>query len=166
LIVGESLVNDVQARQICGSPMSASKPSRRSCAFTFPRRAVISARGRTLQAHRPARHDADLLQARGIPRAFQRRRSRYRHPQPFGPVEIGYYIPATTEKTTPRCVKVDGNDRCKIAIQTNNVEVDDRGYIYIVDRASTGLHILTLKASEENRKLSSRAKLSNAVLAE
>ena len=31
-----------------------------------------------------------------------------------------------------------------MAIQTNNVEVDDRGYIYIVDRANTGLHILQL----------------------
>jgi hypothetical protein len=27
-------------------------------------------------------------------------------------------------------------------IQTNNVEVDDRGYIYIVDVADTGTHIL------------------------
>ena len=26
----------------------------------------------------------------------------------------------------------------------NNVEVDDRGYIYIVDRANTGMHILEL----------------------
>ena len=34
--------------------------------------------------------------------------------------------------------------RCKVAIQTNNVEVDDRGYIYIVDRADTGMHILEL----------------------
>ena len=35
-------------------------------------------------------------------------------------------------------------DSCKIAIQTNNVETDDRGYIYIVDRANTGMHILEL----------------------
>jgi hypothetical protein len=28
--------------------------------------------------------------------------------------------------------------------QTNNVPTDDRGYIYIVDRANTGLHILRL----------------------
>ena len=35
-------------------------------------------------------------------------------------------------------------EACKVAIQTNNVEVDDRGYIYIVDRANTGLHILEL----------------------
>ncbi|HEV7819908.1 MAG TPA: hypothetical protein VGO84_01935, partial [Burkholderiales bacterium] len=32
----------------------------------------------------------------------------------------------------------------KRAIQTNNVDVDDRGYIYIVDRANTGMHILEL----------------------
>jgi hypothetical protein len=63
---------------------------------------------------------------------------------PFKPREIGYYIPATTALTAPRCVKVDGQDRCKVAIQTNNAEVDDRGYIYTVDRANTGLHILRL----------------------
>ncbi|HZQ60886.1 MAG TPA: hypothetical protein VFC24_06020, partial [Casimicrobiaceae bacterium] len=63
---------------------------------------------------------------------------------PYHPKEIGYYIPAVTANTDSRCVKVNGQDRCKIAIQTNNVEVDDRGYIYAVDRANTGLHILQL----------------------
>jgi hypothetical protein len=33
---------------------------------------------------------------------------------------------------------------CKIAIQTNNVEVDDRGYVYLADRADTGLRIVEL----------------------
>ena len=65
---------------------------------------------------------------------------------PFHPREIGYFIPAVTKDTDPRCVAVDGSaqQRCKTAIQTNNVEVDDRGYIYIVDRANTGMHILEL----------------------
>jgi hypothetical protein len=63
---------------------------------------------------------------------------------PFQPKEVGYFIPAIIDKTDKRCVKVDGQDRCKTAIQTNNVETDDRGYIYIVDRANTGMHILEL----------------------
>jgi hypothetical protein len=29
-------------------------------------------------------------------------------------------------------------------IQTNNVELDRRGYIYVADRAKTGLHIVQL----------------------
>jgi len=63
---------------------------------------------------------------------------------PWHPKEIGYFIPSITEATDKRCVKVDGKDRCKVAIQTNNLETDDRGYIYIVDRANTGMHILDL----------------------
>jgi hypothetical protein len=63
---------------------------------------------------------------------------------PYHPKEVGYFIPAITDKTDKRCVKVAGADRCKVAIQTNNVETDARGYIYIVDRANTGLHILEL----------------------
>ena len=63
---------------------------------------------------------------------------------PFNPREAGYYIPATTDKTDKRCLKTPAGERCKVAIQTNNLEVDDRGYIYIVDRANTGMHILEM----------------------
>ena len=63
---------------------------------------------------------------------------------PYSPKEVGYFIPAITEATDKRCIRVDGQQQCKIAIQTNNVETDDRGYIYIVDRANTGMHILEL----------------------
>ena len=63
---------------------------------------------------------------------------------PYQPKEVGYFIPAITEATDKRCIKVNEQERCKIAIQSNNVETDDRGYIYVVDRANTGLHILEL----------------------
>ena len=63
---------------------------------------------------------------------------------PYNPKEVGYFIPEVTKKTDKRCAdEVKGTD-CKIAIQTNNMEVDDRGYIYIVDRANTGLSIVEL----------------------
>jgi hypothetical protein len=63
---------------------------------------------------------------------------------PYAPKEVGYFIPSITEATDKRCIKVDGQDRCKTAIQSNNVETDDRGYVYVVDRANTGMHILEL----------------------
>jgi hypothetical protein len=70
---------------------------------------------------------------------------------PFRPREIAYFIPAMTPQTVvletpagqeaaPRGVEAVN----RRAIQTNNVEVDERGYIYIVDRANTGMHILEL----------------------
>ena len=64
--------------------------------------------------------------------------------QIINPKEVASYVPAITDKTDKRCVGEGSNQRCKVAIQTNNVEVDDRGYIYIVDRANTGMHILEL----------------------
>jgi len=70
---------------------------------------------------------------------------------PFFPKEIAYFIPAMNANTvvleTPagQAVKLPYTEAAnKRAIQTNNVEVDERGYIYIVDRANTGMHILEL----------------------
>ena len=61
---------------------------------------------------------------------------------PYNPKEIGFYIPATNKHTRPECVKTPEGPRCKIAIVTNNVEVDDRGYVYMTDRTRSGLHIM------------------------
>jgi hypothetical protein len=63
---------------------------------------------------------------------------------PYHPKEVGYFIPAITAATDKRCIKINGQDACKIAIQSNNVETDERGFIYVVDRANTGLHILEM----------------------
>ncbi|HZZ93952.1 MAG TPA: hypothetical protein VFE23_15430 [Usitatibacter sp.] len=63
---------------------------------------------------------------------------------PWNPKEIAYYIPAITSKTDQRCVTDNGVDTCKVAIQTNNLDSDNRGYVYAVDRANTGMHIVQL----------------------
>jgi len=63
---------------------------------------------------------------------------------PWAPKELAYYIPAITSKTEERCVTVNGVTTCKTAIQTNNLDSDNRGYVYAVDRANTGMHIVTL----------------------
>jgi hypothetical protein len=63
---------------------------------------------------------------------------------PYNPEEVGFFIPATTDNTDPRCAEIDGIEQCFEAIQTNNVELDERNLIYLFDRANTGLHIVEL----------------------
>lgn len=58
--------------------------------------------------------------------------------QPFWPREVAYFIPRPNQNTF-YC-----DDGCAAVIQTNNVEMDERGLVYIVDRAGTGVHILEL----------------------
>jgi len=58
--------------------------------------------------------------------------------QPFWLEEVAYYIPRPNQNTF-YC-----DEGCASVIQTNNVEVDERGLVYIVDRAGTGTHILEL----------------------
>jgi len=48
---------------------------------------------------------------------------------------VGHYIP------TPRRKGREGRES-KNVIQTNDVDLDSRGLIYITDRAGAGLHIL------------------------
>ncbi len=61
---------------------------------------------------------------------------------PFDPEEVAYFIPAPNENTILNCNP--SGSRCRVVIQTNNVEVDDRGFIYLADRAGTGMHIVRL----------------------
>lgn len=63
---------------------------------------------------------------------------------PFQPAEVAYFIPRVNENTMPSCASPLFLPDCDVVIQTNNVEVDDRGYIYTLDRAGTGLHVVEL----------------------
>jgi len=63
---------------------------------------------------------------------------------PFDPVEVAHFVPEATPNTIETCSEVDGAEQCAHVIQTNNVNIDDRGYIYAVDRSNTGLHIVEL----------------------
>ena len=52
--------------------------------------------------------------------------------EPHAPVEVAFYVPESNANTNP-----DG-------YMTNNVEIDNRGFIYVVDRNGAGFDILQL----------------------
>ena len=54
--------------------------------------------------------------------------------EPQVPVEVGFYVPVANANTT----QPDG-------YMTNNVEVDNRGFIFATDRNGSGLDILELR---------------------
>src|SRR5439155_1460389 len=58
---------------------------------------------------------------------------------PFNPVEIAFYIPATTANTDVRCRDNNDPSTCKIAFQTNNVDVDDDDVPPVLDVDVVGL---------------------------
>lgn len=74
---------------------------------------------------------------------------------PWSPRELGYYVPRVNPRTDERCVTDNGVETCKIAIQTNNLEIDDRGFVYAVDRANSGMHIVEL-TQEAKKELTRR----------
>jgi len=64
---------------------------------------------------------------------------------PYNLKEAAFFIPAVNANTDLRCGSFQGNpNKCVQAVQTNNVATDDRGFIYIVDRADSGMHVLRL----------------------
>jgi hypothetical protein len=144
LIVDESLVNECQeARQMVwiADITTENKPFN-VASWTVPEASGnFCSRGGRFGSHSSNESMAPVFYKRVVFIAFFNAGVRALDIRdPYHPREIAYYIPATNEKTDKRCV----GDRCKVAIQTNNVEVDERGYVYIVDRANTGLHILEL----------------------
>ena len=70
---------------------------------------------------------------------------------PYAPKEVGYFIPARNRNTDYRCDDEKQRRGCVRVIQINNVEVDERGYVYAVDRANSGLFILDVTG--EARKI-------------
>ena len=103
-----------------------------------------------LRARRPLRlafaereHGAGVLQEARLHRLFQCRRARRRRARSLpARRRSATSSPRSPRRPTSAASRSTARSSCKVAIQSNNVETDDRGYIYIVDRANTGMHIL------------------------
>jgi len=64
---------------------------------------------------------------------------------PYSPRRVAYFIQAPNQNTAASCGTYQGNSNyCRRAIFSDLGEVDDRGYIYNLDRAGSGLTILKL----------------------
>jgi hypothetical protein len=64
---------------------------------------------------------------------------------PYNPRRVGYFIQANNKNTISTCGTYQGNaNYCRNAIFSDLGEVDDRGYIYNLDRAGSGMTVLKL----------------------
>lgn len=63
---------------------------------------------------------------------------------PYNLREVGYFIPAPTKRSKQTCWKGTDYTHCATVTETNDIEVDERGYIYLADRDGAGLHIVKL----------------------
>ncbi len=64
---------------------------------------------------------------------------------PYNPRRVGYFIQAPNKNTISTCGTYQGNaNYCRNAIFSDLGEVDDRGYIYNLDRAGSGMTVLKL----------------------
>ena len=64
---------------------------------------------------------------------------------PYNPRRVGYFIQAPNRNTQQTCGTFQGNTNyCQRATFSDLGELDDRGYIYNMDRAGSGLTILQL----------------------
>lgn len=63
---------------------------------------------------------------------------------PYHPKNVAYFIPNLTPNTQPTVVKINGVQQIFLDVSSDNLEVDDRGYIYDVDRLGGGADILEL----------------------
>jgi hypothetical protein len=64
---------------------------------------------------------------------------------PYNPRRVAYFIQAMNKNTISTCGTYQGNTNyCRNAIFSDLGEVDDRGYIYNLDRAGSGMTVLKL----------------------
>ena len=64
---------------------------------------------------------------------------------PYNPRRVAYFIQAPNKNTISTCGSYQGNTNyCRNAIFSDLGEVDDRGYIYNLDRAGSGVTVLKL----------------------
>ena len=64
---------------------------------------------------------------------------------PYNPRRVGYFIQGKNNNTISTCGTYQGNTNyCRNAIFSDLGEVDDRGYIYNLDRAGSGMTVLKL----------------------
>jgi hypothetical protein len=63
---------------------------------------------------------------------------------PYHPKNVAFFIPNVTANTQATNVTINGVVQSFFDVSTDNAEVDDRGYIYIVDRVGGGADILKL----------------------
>ena len=147
MIVDEAILNECnEPRQMVWfADVTVENRPMMISSYTVPEARQVLRTGRPVRlAFLQREHGAGVLQEDGLHLLLQCRRPCARYPRSLSS-QRGRLFHSRDHGCDRQALRQDrGKNRCKVAIQTNNVETDDRGYIYIVDRANTGLHILEL----------------------
>jgi hypothetical protein len=69
---------------------------------------------------------------------------------PYHPKNVAFFIPNVTANTQATNVTINGVVQSFLDVSSDNLEVDDRGYIYDVDRVGGGADILELTGDAED----------------
>ena len=64
--------------------------------------------------------------------------------EPFHPKEVGYFIPSSRPRPKSVASRSARRTSARRRSRRTTWRSDERGYIYAVDRANTGMHILEL----------------------
>jgi hypothetical protein len=145
VLVSEAIANECQESRHASFMVDITTETRPFSVATFQ---VPESKGALLQPGWPLRAAleqrvvrADLLPQAGVPRLLQRRRARRRHPRSVLAAR-GRLLHPGHDRADRRALRDERYVRVQGRDPDQQRRADERGFVYLADRAGTGLHIV------------------------